>query len=63
MDSSLQKVTRIESKLMHALWSVSDGFTEVILIVLQLCGYEPDIEPPMVYGENDTAINISSNSN
>jgi len=37
-------------------------FTVVTLIVLQLCGYEPDIEPPMVYGENDSSINISSNS-
>ena len=30
-------------------------------IPLQLCGYEADIEPPMVYGENDSSINISSN--
>jgi len=51
-DEDYQLVTWSKDQSLR-IWRVDSNLQK-------LCGYEADIEPPMVYGENDSSINISS---
>ena len=44
-------------------YSFSDRLIRLFITILKLCGYVPDNEPPIVFGENDSTVKVSSKRN
>ena len=62
-DQSL-RIWRVDTNLQKVIFNLKlSGFFLNYLKIEQLCGYEPDNEPPTVFGENDSTIKVSSKHN
>ena len=62
-DQSL-RIWRVDTNLQKVIFNLKlSGFFLNYLNIEQLCGYEPDNEPPTVFGENDSTIKVSSKHN